>query len=143
MENATADRSGQTERCREPWRLPNGAVSGPWVCGRTVRFNRRRPNGLPSGPTRSAARLQSMVMRYHLISNANLESRMLTSSERMSNELWPIRRKRNTIIHTDHYFAIIEDERFNPMLHLPIGSINNSERMFVGQVCLWYDDVVQ
>jgi hypothetical protein len=44
MENATADRSGRSERCREPWRLPNGAVSGPGVCGRTTKITRLRPS---------------------------------------------------------------------------------------------------
>jgi hypothetical protein len=42
MENATADRSGRSERCWEPWRLANGAVSGPGVCGRTTRMTGRR-----------------------------------------------------------------------------------------------------
>jgi hypothetical protein len=40
MENATADRSGRSERRRESNRLANGAVSGPEVCGRTFRITR-------------------------------------------------------------------------------------------------------
>ena len=36
MENATADRSGRSERRRESDGLANGAFSGPGVCGRTI-----------------------------------------------------------------------------------------------------------
>jgi hypothetical protein len=37
---------------------------------RTTRFNRRRPRGLTSGPTRSAARLQSIVRQLGLFDNS-------------------------------------------------------------------------
>ena len=61
MENATADRSGRSKRRREPWRLANGAISGPGVCGRTATINRPRQEDASMPPDVNAARLHRLV----------------------------------------------------------------------------------
>ena len=70
MENATADRSGRSERRREPWRLANGAISGPGVCGRTIAVSRRGRLTFPLPSSLIPARLHGFVrgettLRHH------------------------------------------------------------------------------